>query len=54
MAWYHCIPADVCGDEREDIILYNPWSPEIWIYTQEPFDANAFAGLPCQNQPGSW
>lgn len=28
MAWFHCIPANVCGDEREEVVLYNPWSPE--------------------------
>jgi len=44
MGWYHCIPADVCGDEREDLILYDPWSPEICIYTPYPLAADAFRG----------
>ncbi len=42
MAWYHCIAADVCGDSREEIILYNPWSTSIYIYTQQD---NADAGF---------
>ena len=33
MAWYHCIPANVCGDTREELVLYNPWDPHIYIYT---------------------
>lgn len=33
MAWYHGIPANVCGDDREEIVLYNPWDPTIYIYT---------------------
>jgi hypothetical protein len=49
MAWYHCIPANVCGDQREEVILYNPWSPEIWIFTQEDSDGKAFTGY----RPGS-
>ena len=33
MSWYHCIPANVCGDRREEVVLYNPWDPRIYIYT---------------------
>ena len=44
MAWYHCIPADVCGDEREELVLYNPWDPSIYIYTPHPLDPDSFAG----------
>ena len=39
MAWYHCIPANVCGDDREELVLYNPWSAEVYIYTQADSDA---------------
>lgn len=35
MGWYHCIPANICGDEREEIVLYNPWDKVIYIYTQD-------------------
>jgi hypothetical protein len=34
--WYHCIPANVCGDRREEVVLYNPWEPVIRIYTAAP------------------
>lgn len=44
MGWYHCIPANVCGDEREDVVLYNPWDRYIWIYTPAPLGPEAFAG----------
>ena len=35
MGWYHCIPADICGDSREELILYNPWDTAVYVYTQE-------------------
>ncbi len=44
MAWYHCIAADVCGDDREELILYDPWSPEIHIYTPHPLIPQAYRG----------
>jgi len=44
MGWYHCIPADVCGDGREEIVLYNPWEPSIYIYTPDPLDEAAYEG----------
>jgi hypothetical protein len=44
MGWYHCIPANVCGDEREEVILYNPWDGRIYIYTPSPLTAQAFTG----------
>lgn len=40
--WYHCIPADVCGDEREEAILYDPCADTIYIYTPAPLDETAF------------
>lgn len=45
MAWYHCIPANVCGDEREELILYSPWATEVYIYTQQDADQGAFRGF---------
>lgn len=44
MGWYHCIPADVCQDEREELVLYNPWDRWIYIYTPSPLTPKAFAG----------
>ena len=44
MGWYHAIPANVCGDAREDVVVYNPWTAAIWIYTPAPFERAAFGG----------
>ncbi len=44
MGWYHCIPADVCGDRREEMVLYNPWDRFVRIYTPEPLDEDAYSG----------
>lgn len=44
MGWYHCIPADVCGDNREEIVVYNPWDQFIYIYTPAPYKKEAFKG----------
>ena len=30
--WYHCIPADLWGDEGEEVIIYNPWDSFVAIY----------------------
>ena len=43
MGWYHCFPANVCGDAREEVILYDPYSDAIYIYTPAPFDPQAFS-----------
>jgi len=42
--WYHCIPANVCGDKREEVVLYNPWNTAVYIYTPTPFNENSFTG----------
>jgi hypothetical protein len=44
MGWYHCFPADVCGDAREEVILYDPYSDAIYIYTPTPFQPDLFGG----------
>ena len=44
MGWYHCIPADVCGDSREEVILYNPWDAAVYVYTPSPLDESAYTG----------
>jgi hypothetical protein len=36
MGWYHCIAANICGDDREEVVLYNPWDMFVWIYTPAP------------------
>ena len=30
--WYHCIPVDFAGDDGEEIVIYNPWESDIFIY----------------------
>ncbi len=40
--WYHCIPANVCGDEREEVVVYNPWEPFVYIYSPSPLHTKAF------------
>jgi len=42
MGWYHCIPANVCGDAREEVVLYNPWDRRIWIFTPAPLKPEVF------------
>ena len=44
MGWYHCFPADVCGDAREEVILYDPYSDAVYIYTPAPFQPDLFGG----------
>ena len=44
MGWYHCIPANVCGDTREELLLYNPWDRFVLIYTPAPLDEAAYRG----------
>ncbi len=44
MGWYHCIPANVCGDAREEMVLYDPCAATIYIYTPAPLDEAAFTG----------
>ena len=33
MAFYHAIPADLTGDGIEDIVLYDPTSTSVYIYS---------------------
>lgn len=30
--WYHCIAVDLAGDDGEEVILYNPWENNLFIY----------------------
>jgi hypothetical protein len=47
--WYHCIPADVANDKGEEVIVYNPWAYELFIFTRQNSNANKFRGF----QPSS-
>jgi len=42
--WYHCIPANVCGDGREEAVIYNPWDGVIRIYTPAPLQPEKYTG----------
>ena len=44
MCWYHCIPANVCGDQREEMVVYDPCTPTVYVFTPEPLDEPAFGG----------
>lgn len=44
MGWYHCIAANVCSDEREEVVIYNPWDKYVWIFSAEPLKLGAFDG----------
>ena len=44
MGWYHAIPADVRGDGREEVVVYNPWDRHVWIYSPAPVRTSAFEG----------
>jgi hypothetical protein len=48
MGFYHCIPADICGDDREDLVLWDPTSTTVYIYTPAPYEEGAF----CRYRPG--
>lgn len=30
--WYHCIPADLYGDDCEEIVVYNPWDQHVYVF----------------------
>ncbi len=44
LGWYHCIAGNLCGDDREEVVIYNPWDVFVWIYTPAPFEASMFDG----------
>lgn len=44
MGWHHGIAANVCGDEREEIVTYDPCAAHVYIYTAAPLEEAAFAG----------
>ena len=44
MGFYHAIPANLCGDDREELVLWDPTATDIYIYTPRPFDESAYRG----------
>ncbi len=31
--WYHAIPVDLYGNDGEDLVIYNPWTTDIFIFS---------------------
>jgi hypothetical protein len=44
MAFYHVTPANVCGDEREELVLWDPTAAHVYIYTAAPLDESVYTG----------
>ena len=44
MGFYHAIPANLCGDDREELVLWDPTATDIFIYTPRPLDQSAYRG----------
>jgi len=44
MGFYHAIPANICGDQREDLVLWDPTAQHIHIYTPKPLTISAYTG----------
>ena len=44
MGFYHAIPANICGDEREELVLWDPTAKHIYIYTPKPLDESMYGG----------
>ncbi|MHC4995089.1 MAG: hypothetical protein ACYTGQ_08560 [Planctomycetota bacterium] len=42
MGFYHAIPANLCGDAREELVLYDPTAQHIYLYTPAPLDESAY------------
>ncbi len=38
MAFHHVIPADLCGDDREELVVWDPTAAHVFIYTQRGAD----------------
>jgi len=44
MGFYHAIAADLCGDAREELVLWDPTARHIYIYTPKPLREAAYTG----------
>ena len=38
MGFYHFIPANICGDKREELVIWDPTAQHLYIYTPKSFD----------------
>jgi len=44
MGFYHAIPANLCGDDREELVLWDPTAKPIYIYIAKPLDESVYEG----------
>lgn len=44
MAFYHVTAANVCGDQREELVLWDPTAAHVYIYTPAPLDESVYTG----------
>ena len=44
MGFYHAIPGNLCGDEREELVLWDPTARDIYIYTSKLVIESAYKG----------
>jgi hypothetical protein len=44
MAFYHVIAANLCGDAREELVLWDPTAAHVYIYTPAALDESAYTG----------
>lgn len=42
MGFYHAIPANVCGDDREELVIWDPTAKHIYIYSPKPLNTSAW------------
>ncbi len=40
MGFYHAIPANIVGDCREELVLWDPTATSVYIYSAAPLDAH--------------
>ena len=44
MGFYHAIPANLCCDDREELVLWDPTATEVFVYTPQPSGDSAYSG----------
>ncbi len=44
MGFYHAIAADLCGDRREELVLWDPTACCIYVYTPKPLKREVYRG----------
>jgi len=52
MAFYHAIPSNLCGDGREELVLWDPTARHVYVYTPRPHKEAAYRGF--EAGPRQW